>query len=57
MSGRQQRVGSQCGVLVVAWQDVGVELQGDADVGVADSLRHDLHRHAAGERSGCVAVT
>ena len=38
-SGRQQGVGSQWGVLVVARQDVRVDLQGDADVGVTDSLR------------------
>jgi len=41
MSGCQQRIGSQCGVLVVAGQDVRVDLQGDTDVGVAGALRHD----------------
>ena len=32
----KQGVGAQCGVLVVAGQDVRVDLQGDADIGVAD---------------------
>ncbi len=47
----QQRVGSQCGVLVVAGQHLGVHLQGDSDVSVTDALRHDLHRYAARERT------
>ena len=55
-AGSEQQVGSAGGVLVVARHHVRVDLQRDANVGVADALREHLDRYTAAQRSGRVAV-
>ena len=52
----QEPQGSRCG-LVHSQRDVRIEIEGDADLGVAEHLAHDFRMYALGEEQRCRRVT